>query len=201
VTKLDGFVHFDDWAPDGRTLTVHRHLAGGGGGGGDVFLVQVDGEQVGDPQPFLSTSANETNAVFAPDGRFVAYLSTETGQNDVYIRPVQGAGARTPVSVGGGSEPTWARNGELFYRRLSDGRMMAVSVRTSPTLTVGPPRELFVAVTPLALGQSPRARYAVSSDGTRFIMRTGVLPSSSGSGLPTITVIQNWTEELKRLVP
>jgi hypothetical protein len=100
--------------------------------------------------------------------------------------------------VGGGVEPAWARNGELFYRRLQDGRMMAVPVTTSPTLLVGRSSELFATTLPNP-GSSPRARYAVSADGKRFLMRTDLLTTGAASN-PIVRVVQGWTEELKRLV-
>ena len=84
-----------------------------------------------------------TNAVFSPDGRYVAHVSDQTGEREIYIRPFPGPGGQETVSVGGGDEPAWASNGELFYRRPSDYAMMVVEVSTEPTLTVGQPRELF----------------------------------------------------------
>jgi len=108
-----------------------------------------------------------------------------------------------PVSVGGAREPAWARNGEVFYRRLSDDMMMAVRVATSPALTVGPPTELFQGSSTRA--GSPRADYAVTADGRRFLMSSERL----GSGLmknavaarPKITIVLNWFEEVQQRVP
>jgi hypothetical protein len=101
--------------------------------------------------------------------------------------------------VGGGVEPAWARSGELFYRRLQDGRMMVVPVTTSPTLSVGRSSEPCATSLPNP-GASPRAHYAVSADGKRFLMRTDLLTTGAASN-PIVRVVQGWTEELKRLVP
>ena len=106
------------------------------------------------------------------------------------------------MSVGGGLEPLWAPTGELFYRRGRDYMMMAVEVWTDPVLTVGPPTELFAGNGPG--GGSPRARYAVTPDGQRFLMSAGRLASGdSGAGGrgPKVVVVQNWVEELKERVP
>jgi hypothetical protein len=133
----------------------------------------------------------------------VAYVDQVSGQGEVVIRPFPGAGPLTPVSVGGAREPTWARNGELFYRRISDDMMVAVRVTTSPVLTLGPPIELFRGSGSAAA--SPRAAYAVTADGQRFLLSGERL----GSGLmkdavaarPKITIVLNWMEELKQRVP
>ena len=105
------------------------------------------------------------------------------------------------MSVGGGREPAWARNGELFYRRLGDDAMMAVAVATSPQLVVGPPRELFRGSgNP---GGSTRAAYAVAADGQRFLVSADRVASGQGGAdvRPRINIVLNWTEELKRRVP
>jgi hypothetical protein len=107
------------------------------------------------------------------------------------------------VSVGGGTEPLWAANGELFYRRSTDYRMMAVRVETQPTLNVGPPVELFVGVAPPP-GSSPTRRYDVTTDGQRFLMSTSL--SAAAEVKPPaepfrVVVVPNWVEELRRRVP
>ena len=80
--------------------------------------------------------------------------------------------------------------------------MMAVKVSTDPVLTVGPPQELFAGSSDP--GGSPRARYAVSADGQRFLMSAGLLASGeSGAGgeRPKVIIVQNWVEELKERIP
>ena len=105
------------------------------------------------------------------------------------------------VSVGGGTEPAWARNGELFYRNAAY-EMMAAKVTTTPALRVAAPIKLFGGAQPA--GGSPRARYAVTSDGQRFLMLERYAPASdksSTTSLDVIRVVLNWTEELKRRLP
>ena len=108
------------------------------------------------------------------------------------------------MSVGGGEEPAWAASGELFYRRPDDYAMMVVEVSTDPVLIVGPPNELFAGSSRVGEG-GPRARYAVTADGQRFLMSTALLASGeagAGSGRrPKVIVVQNWVEELKERVP
>ena len=184
------------WAPDGRTFSAHHHA-----GGAANQLIIPFGEADDEPETWLEQG---NNAVFSPDGRYLAYVSSPTGQREIYIRPFPGPGGQTPVSVGGGEEPAWAASGELFYRRPDDYAMMVVEVSTDPVLIVGPPNELFAGSSRVGEG-GPRARYAVTADGQRFLMSTALLASGeagAGSGRrPKVIVVQNWVEELKERVP
>ncbi len=198
LTALDGSVHFDAWAPDGRTFAAHHHI----GGTTNQLMVAFDGEDA-EPETWLEHEHSDSSAVFSPDARYVAHVSSQTGQTEIYIRPFPGPGGQTTVSVGGGREPVWAPTGELFYRRTRDYMMMVVEVSTDPVLTVGPPVELFAGRGPR--GGSPTARYTVTADGQRFLMSANLLPSGeagAGSGQgPQVIVVQNWVEELKERVP
>jgi serine/threonine-protein kinase len=199
LTALEGSIHFDAWAPDGRTFSAHQHGIRNGDGSRQL-MVHLDGEEA-KPETWLERDFAITNAVFSPDGGYVALISSQTGQQEIYILPFPGPGAQTPVSVGGGREPAWGRSGEIFYRRPDDYMMMAVEVSTDPVLTVGPPRELFPGNRDP--GGSPRARYAVTADGERFLMSAGLLASGEGGPgpRPRVVIVQNWVEELKERVP
>jgi dipeptidyl aminopeptidase/acylaminoacyl peptidase len=198
LTTLTGQVDVDSWSPDGRTLAVHHHKVGGGS---DVLMISFRDGKASDPAAFASDAPTELGATFSPDGRYVAYVSNETGRNEVFIRRFPGPGPATPVSTGGGSEVVWARNGEIFYRRVSDHMMMALPVTTSPALTVGQPRPLFRLAGMQYSTSAPR--YAVTADGKRLLMNAGDLRVDQGGSAPrpAINIVQNWTEELKRLVP
>ena len=107
------------------------------------------------------------------------------------------------MSVGGGDEPAWAANGELFYRRPSDNVMIAIEISTDPELAIGSPTELFVRSPPIGTG-GPRARYTVTADGQRFLMSAAQLPSAGATAdgaRARVNVVFNWTEELKERVP
>ena len=97
LTTLDEQVHFDSWAPDGRTFSAHHHI----GGAVNQLMVPFD-EADAEPDVWLEREFIDSNAVFAPDGRYVAYVSAPTGQTEIYIRPFPGPGGETPVSVGRG---------------------------------------------------------------------------------------------------
>ena len=135
------------------------------------------------PEMFLEGGAE--GADFSRDGRYVVFLSPQTGQREIYIRPYPGPGGQVTVSVGGGRERCWARNGEVFYRSPNGERMFAVSVATEPALRVGAPVQLFQGRYYIAPTGSPRPQYDVTADGKRFLMlasesaRTHLAPASS----------------------
>jgi serine/threonine-protein kinase len=151
------------------------------------------------PEAFLDGDFGAESATFSRDGRYVAFLSTENGQREIYIRPYPGPGGQVTVSVGGGQEPIWARNGDLFYRSLDATRTFGVAVTTTPALKVGAPVELFQRPYYFSPTGSPRAQYDVTPDGKRFLV---LAPSGDASmGRPRIVVVQDWMDELRRLVP
>ena len=198
LTHLGGQVHVDAWSPDGKMLTIHHHPLSG------VVAIYMLPMEDADPKPqlFFKADYNAEGAHFSRDGRFVVYVAEETGQREIYLRPYQQPGGQVSVSVGGGREPTWAANGDVFYRSLPGDRMFSVSVATSPTLTVGKPMELFRGSYFIAPTGSPRAQFDVTPDGQRFLMLKPVsLDNSTSPMLPRIVVVQNWFEELNRRVP
>ena len=164
------------------------------------MLLPLQGERR--PRPLLPAPFNALNAEVSPDGRWLAYESTESGRNEIYVRPFPNVDAgKRQVSTNGGSEPLWARNGqELFYETM--GALIRVPSKVASTFEAGTPRKLFDG--PYLFhppGGGLGRMYDVSVDGERFLM---VKDSSGGDGRPTsprIILVQNWFEELKRLVP
>ncbi len=149
-------------APDGRTALI----AVQGGRGDDIVALTLDDRQA--ITPFQAGAGNDVSPAFSPDGRFVAYSSTESGRREVYIRPFDGPARKWPVSTDGGGVPRWRRDGrELFY--LAGARMMAVPVTPAAGgLTIGTAVRLFDDPS-LAWSDSDGHRYDVSADGRRFI--------------------------------
>src|SRR5262249_3338708 len=146
---------------------------------------------------------DERGAIFSPSGRWVAYVSNKSGQNDIYARPYPGPGPEATISVGGGQEPVWAPSGrELFYRH--DGKLLAVPIQESgTTLTVGAPKKVFD--DPYRLdsggGQGGVANYDISPDGQRFVMVEERRASTAATQPVQLRVVLNWQEELKQRVP
>ena len=131
--------------------------------------------------------------MFAPNGQWMAYVSDESGRNEIFVQPYPGPGGKWQISTGGGVEPVWARNGELFYR--NGGQMMAVEITTEPSFSAGTPTMLFEGT--FRSGNVARADYDVTPDGQRFVMvqQGGLLGGSQ------LNVVLNWFEELKQRVP
>ena len=179
--------HVDDWTPDGRALLVSTSDASGGQG--DVFLLRVES---GDrqPVPLLHTRFNERGARVSPDGRWMAYYSNESGRDEVYVRSFPSLNGKWQVSVGGGSEPVWSRDGkELFYRAAT---LVAVGVTTSPPFSFGPPRPLFPDRFVLSLSRN-HTGFDVSRDGKRFLMVKAAEPVSV-SMPASLVIVQNWLD-------
>ena len=179
--------HPNHWSPDGRFLIYDEHVPGRAQ---DLLIVPKDG---GASIPFLATEADETVAQFSPDGKWIAYRSTESGREEVYIRdfapdrsPAYGT-QKIQVSVDGGDKPRWNPTGkELFF--LKGRSMMAVAVQTSPKLDVGVAKVLF------ETRHTSYHPYDVFPDGT-FIINT--LVAGPGSTASAIRVLLNWRSAMK----
>jgi Tol biopolymer transport system component/predicted Ser/Thr protein kinase len=186
------------WSPDGQLLAFHEINPTTQR---DIWVMRMGDPspgsgQVRKAQPFLQTRFDEASPRFSPDGRWLAYISNESGRNEIYVQPYPGPGGKWQISAEGGTEPVWNPNGrELFYR--SGDKMMAVEITTQPSFSAGKPRMLFEGQyqpTP-----ATAANYDVSPDGQRFLM---LKPSEQAQAAQTqINVVLNWFEELKRRVP
>jgi Tol biopolymer transport system component len=160
--------------------------------GYDIRLVSTNGANAA---PLLATPFSERAARFSPDSAWLAYVSDESGRDEVYVRPYSGSGAGVPVSLAGGSEPVWAPSGrELFYR-MGD-QLLAVPLQFEPTLAVGVPRLLFQDASHV-LDAIGNANYDIFPDGQRFVM----IQETQARDEPRVVVVQNWHEELKQRVP
>jgi eukaryotic-like serine/threonine-protein kinase len=186
------------WSPDGQLLAF---MEVNPTTGYDIWVLRIGHPSAGSGQvrkaePFLRTPFNETVPRFSPDGRWLAYISNESGRNEVYVQPYPGPGGKWQISTEGGREPLWNPNGrELFYR--TGDKVMAVDIATQPGFAAGKPRMLFEGSylpTPLT-----NPNYDVSPDGQRFLM---LKPTEQAETAPTqINVVLNWFEELKQKVP
>jgi hypothetical protein len=145
----------------------------------------------------VETPFVEGSAQFSPDGRWLAYVSNESGRPEIYVQPYPRSGGKWQMSTEGGTEPMWNPNGrELFYR--NGERMMAVEVTSQPTLSASRPRMLFEGQYYLTPFPQTNPAYDVSRDGQRFLMIKEGDQAVVGT---QINVVQNWFEELKQRVP
>jgi serine/threonine-protein kinase len=196
LTKMGGTVHVDSWSPDGRIVTIHFHGRIDDSG---IYALPMD-QDGAQPQRFIGTDPGDEGADFSPDGTHVAFLSTVTGTREIVVRRYPGPGGASPVSVNGGVEPVWAANGEVFYRNMEGDRLFAVSTSTRPSLKVGTPVLLIERPFYITPTGSPRPQYDVSSNGQRVLILANTADASE-STRSRIGVVQNWFEELKRIIP
>ena len=195
LVQSDGLVSPSSWSSDGKALAYQSRIQPNRdvAVNRDLWIFEPGGNPR--ERPFVATPAEERAAVFSPNGEWIAYVSNESGTDEIYVRRYPGPGERVTISNGGGNEPVWSRNGrELFYR--VGNAMMAVSVVASPTTPFGQPHELFQGQ---YLGDYSGAAaypyYDVARDG-RFLM-----VQRPASATKKVVFVQNWAEELKRLVP
>jgi serine/threonine-protein kinase len=179
------------WSPDGRFLaavSINPTTTAN-----DIWVYDID-----DPsrsRAFAATQFREGAPTFSHDGRFIAYVSEQTGRAEIVMRPFPGPGNEIAISTDGGKEPVWARKaGQLFYRQ--GDAMMVVDITTTPDVKVGVPRRIFER--PFNRSTAFWPNYDVTPDGQRFLM---VKDSALDMPPTRINVVFNWVEELKGLVP
>jgi serine/threonine-protein kinase len=178
-------------SPDGAHILGYQNPPGT-----DGAVMQFDWN--GTAQTLLQTKFRTFNVEISPDGHYLAYQSDESGQDEVYVRPYPKVNdARWQVSTGGGTRPMWARNGhELFYVNAAR-TLVAVPVTTGATFSAGNAANLFEITYSLAL---PFRTFDVSPDGSRFLMIKDVTAGQAASPA-ALTVVLNWTHELKTRLP
>jgi Tol biopolymer transport system component len=185
-----------DWSRDGKFIIGQTNSVAGLY---DVLTLAVNGGSVvqaargAGPVPFADSEFAEGDSMFSPDGRWVAYASDASGRMEVYVAPFPRAGGAQRLSVSGGSEPHWRRDGkELFYLAL-DRTMMAVDVTTGAKLWSGTPHPLYRTQAPFP-GGFWRQNYDVTADGSRFLVTTPVEEAPASS----ISVVLNWPAAIRR---
>ncbi len=168
------------WSPDGRQLvfTEFQPLTGA-----DVWMLDVVTRE---RRQIVRTLFDESHARFSPDGRWLAYMSNESGRWDVFVRPSQGAGPRAQVSTDGGAWPCWSVDGQTLYFS-ANGRVAAAAITTTPTLSVSAPLLI-----PGRDDIQPASGHAASE---RLLVRQGgVTPARR-----ELRVVLEWFTELTRL--
>jgi eukaryotic-like serine/threonine-protein kinase len=183
------------WSSDGATVAFMEE-------GPSTGFMQFDAKalSIADRQPrsLIATTANEMTPEFSPDGRWLAYVSTQSGRTEVYVQPYPGPGERHLISIDGGWQPAWSRDGrQLFYVGLRGvPTLFSVAIAQDAAFRAGTPTPLFAnADLATAWGRS----YDVSLDGSKFLMTLSATPVEKPASTQMI-LVQNWFDELKRVM-
>jgi eukaryotic-like serine/threonine-protein kinase len=178
------------WADGGKSLIVLEGLHPDTG----FDIVRVSAERGGTPQPILNTRFNEWNPAISPSGRWLAYVSDESKQPEIYVRPYPGPGDAVQETTDGGREPVWDPSGKALYYRDDNGdKVFKTPIQTGPALEVGRPALLFEGR--FQRGSYWGRSYDISPKGDFFVM----IAESESEPATQINVVLNWSEELKRL--
>ena len=187
------------WTPDGKELLFTRGFTSLGGNT-DIYAVSIDHPDK--VRPVLATPNDERFPELSRDGKWLAYISGDTGGPELYVQPYPGPGRRVPITSGGALDPAWSKTGnELFYRVGT--QMMAVPFAVSAgTFVPGKPVLLFTHFS-LGSGTTVRATYDVTADG-RFLLNQPKADAAAERDLkifpPSLRFMLNWTDEVRRLL-
>ena len=165
----------------------------------DLATMSLGGD--GQAEVLIQTEFRDAHGNVSPDGRWLAYMSDETAQPEIYVRPFPNVNdGPWQITQDGGIAPQWGPDSrELFYQ-TRDGAMMVAANNTEPTFSPGQPALLFQG--PYRLGTIGRHHtFDISPDGQKFLMIKEDTATNVSSDLQQIVVVQNWVEELTRLVP
>ncbi len=179
-----GNEHPIDWSPDGKFILVQYN-----GNQLDIAAIPLSGNNP-KPIPFVTSSTDDGQAQFSPDGHWVAYTSGESGRSEVYVRPFPSGDGKWQISSDGGSEPRWRSDGKELFYLTADGTLMSVSIDAKSSFEVTSAVSLFKTRTfPIPMGAwGGAAQYDVSNDGSRFLINTIVVPPTPSN----LYVIVNW---------
>jgi Tol biopolymer transport system component len=188
-----------DWSRDGRYLL---YAVNGAKTSLDLWVLPLEGDRK--PAPVLVTPFAEVQARFSPDGRWIVYLSTESGRPEIYVRPFVPPGSSASpnsngkwmISTGSGFQPRWRRDGKEILYLSPAGKMMSVDVSAAGgSFQAGVPKPLFdVPIFGGAAFQTPGARWDMTADGQKFLVNT----ASTQTGPTPITLLTNWQTGLKK---
>jgi hypothetical protein len=177
-----------DWSHDGRFLIAQMDVDPTLKTRNDIWVIPLSGDQK--PFPYLQSEFAERRAKLSPNGRWMAYVSDESKQDEVYVQDFPNPGEKWPVSTNGGDYPIWSRDGRELYFIAADQKLMAVEVKGGARFEAGVPKPLF----DTRLGNLRGDQwFDVTTDG-RFLIPTLL----EQSAVAPLTVVLNWQAGLKK---
>jgi hypothetical protein len=171
----------------------------------DILTLAVEGDEKSGwkpaaPQAFLNGPFGEQTPVFSPDGRWLAYRSDESGNDEIYVRAFPGPGSKWQISTGGGVSPKWSRRGkELFYATLDNKIMTASYTASADSFHAEKPKLGSPGQFSAAIGSAPYS-FDEHPDGKRFAVLKAPTGGATSQG-NRVSFIFNFFEELRRKVP
>ena len=178
-----------DASPDGKYILYESQ--DGVNNSVDLWLLPTAGDRT--PIAYMQTAANESDARFSPDGKWLAYVSDESGRPEIYVRSFSGSNGKWQVTTAGGIQPIWSSDGKELYYVDPDKNLTAVKVDTSSAIRFGEHTSLFQVSFPANNPWRSRNRYAPMDNGQKFIVNDA---ADEASRLP-MTLILNWQSGLK----
>jgi serine/threonine-protein kinase len=202
ITQSQSIQHARSWRPDGKVLAFRQYNTSTSW---DIMTVAIEGNEKsgwkpGEPQPFANSVVYEMEPAFSPDGRWLAYASSESGSFEVYVRAFPGPSGKWQISNGGGNFPKWSNNGkELFYRTPDNKITVVTYTAAGDSFHADKPQ-------PWSPGQFPDHWLGVimynfdpHPDGKRFVVLK-VPDTERNTAVNKVNMVLNWFEELKQRV-
>jgi Tol biopolymer transport system component len=174
------------WSADGKFILYTRNDLKTKN---DIWVLPLEGDR--NPFAFFQSPAEDQAAVFSPDGHWIAYQSSESGNPEVYVQTFPVSSGKWPISNKGGLRPRWRSDGKELFYITPEGKLMAVEIKAGSTFEPGVPSLLFDVATARALPNTP---YDIAADGQRFLFISGRVDASPSS----LAVVLNWTADLKK---
>jgi eukaryotic-like serine/threonine-protein kinase len=180
-------LYLDFWSRDGKYLMVDFMSMNAQS---DLLVLPLTGDKK--PWTYLDSKRDEYESSVSPDGKWVAYVSDESGSYQIYVRSFPGKEGKWQISTDVAEEPRWSPDGKMLYYRKSS-QMMAVPVSTATTFSAGAPAVLFSGFP--AMNVDSGISYDITADGKYFITTQPV----RGTSYKNIAVVLHWVEEIKNL--
>ena len=183
----------ESWSPDGETLSFSV------ASGSESAVWTLSRDSGTKPELFVDEPGHQRGSAFSPDGKWLAYHSTESGSGEIYVQPFPKTGAKHRITQQGGIQPLWSPDGnELFYSR--GNLLRGLDIRTDAAFTFG--NEQVLEMQGFRYSTWGIRPFDITPDGQSFLM---IFPAggadSTASATQRINVVQNWFEELRELVP
>jgi serine/threonine protein kinase len=174
----------DDWHPDGSLILIETYEKETNG---DIYAVPLNNDE---PYPVINSSFEEYEGIFSPDGRWIAYVSDETGTEQIYVTPFPGPGSKWQISIADGDRPQWSKTGkEIFFLDNEDQIMVAEVDGSDDSFRVGNVKPLFKVA-----ASRPGSVFDITGDGQKFISNEAPITTSDSK----VVIVKNWNLELEK---